>query len=39
MTQTEMILSHLRECGSISPKEAMDDYGIMRPGAETRPNR
>ena len=33
MSQTEMILNHLRECGSISPKEAMDDYGIMRLGA------
>lgn len=30
MTQCERILNHLREHGSISAREAMLDYGIMR---------
>lgn len=33
MTQTEMILGHLKEHGSITPLEAIRDYGIMRLGA------
>ena len=33
MTQTEMILNHLRQRGSITPLEAQEDYGIMRLGA------
>lgn len=30
MTQTERILRHLTEYGSITSMEAMADYGIMR---------
>lgn len=30
MTQTEKILRHLREHGSITPLDAMQEYGIMR---------
>lgn len=30
MTQTEKILRHLRDRGSITAIEAMEDYGIMR---------
>ncbi len=30
MTQTEMILNHLREHGSITALEAQQKYGIMR---------
>ena len=30
MTQTERILRHMEACGSITPLEAMEDYGIMR---------
>lgn len=30
MTQTEKILRHLEEHGSITPLEAMKEYGIMR---------
>ena len=33
MTQKERIKQHLESHGSITPKEAMDDYGIMRLGA------
>ena len=29
-TQTELILNHLRKYGSISPLEAMAEYGCMR---------
>lgn len=32
-TQNEMILSHLRAFGSITPQEAMKEYGCMRLGA------
>ena len=30
MTQSERIIRHLRDCGSISSMEAMQEYGIMR---------
>lgn len=30
MTQTEKILRHLKEYGTITPMEAMQEYGIMR---------
>jgi hypothetical protein len=30
LTQTEKILRHLRDRGSITALEAMEDYGIMR---------
>jgi hypothetical protein len=30
MTQSEKILRHLEEYGTITPMEAMQDYGIMR---------
>lgn len=30
MTQQEMILYHIKQYGSISPLEAMKQYGIMR---------
>lgn len=33
MTQTDMILMHLREHGSITPLDAMQEYGCMRLGA------
>ena len=33
MTQNEMILTHLRDFGSITPVEAMKEYGCMRLGA------
>lgn len=33
LTQCNLILSHLREHGSITPLEAMREYGIMRLGA------
>lgn len=33
MTQTEKILRHLKKFGSITPLEAMEEYGIMRLGA------
>lgn len=33
MTQTERILNHLRECGSITPLDALKEYGCMRLGA------
>ena len=33
MTQCEMVLNHLRTKGSISPREAEEEYGIMRLGA------
>ena len=33
MTQTEKVLRHLEEFGSITPLEALDQYGIMRLGA------
>lgn len=33
MTQTEKILRHLEQFGSITPLEALEEYGIMRLGA------
>ena len=30
MTQNERIIRHLRDYGSITPLEAMQEYGIMR---------
>lgn len=33
MTQCQMILGHLERHGQITPKEALDQYGIMRLGA------
>lgn len=33
MTQSEMILTHLQRHGSITPQEAMREYGCMRLGA------
>lgn len=30
MTQCEMILKHMEECGTITSWEAMQEYGIMR---------
>lgn len=30
MTQTERVIRHLRDYGSITSAEAMQDYGIMR---------
>lgn len=30
MTQHELILKHLDECGSISPFEAFSEYGITK---------
>lgn len=33
MTQNERILNHLRECGSITPLDALKEYGCMRLGA------
>lgn len=30
MRQTEMVLRHIKDYGSISPVEAMSEYGIMR---------
>ncbi len=33
MTQTEQVLRHLQDYGSITPVEAMSEYGIMRLGA------
>ncbi len=33
MTQTDMILRHLRDFGSITPVEALREYGCMRLGA------
>ena len=30
MTQCEMILRHMEDCGSITSLEAMQEYGIMR---------
>lgn len=33
MTQNEMVLQHLKAYGSITPKEAMDLYAVMRLGA------
>ena len=33
MTQKEKVLRHIREYGSITPLEAMREYGIMRLGA------
>lgn len=30
MTQNEMIMQHLRDRGSITALEAMNEYGIMR---------
>lgn len=33
LTQTGKVLRHLRDYGSITPMDAMSDYGIMRLGA------
>lgn len=33
MTQSERILRHLRDYGSITPVEALQEYGCMRLGA------
>lgn len=33
MSQNLMVLHHMETEGSITPKEAMDEYGIMRLGA------
>ena len=33
MTQKEIVLQHLKLYGSITPKDAMNIYGIMRLGA------
>lgn len=33
MTQTERILNHLRRCGSITPLDALREFGCMRLGA------
>lgn len=33
MTQNEMVLAYMRDNGSITPKEAMDELGCMRLGA------
>ncbi len=33
MTQTDRVLRHLQDYGSITPVEAMAEYGIMRLGA------
>ena len=33
MTQTEHILRHLKDNGSITPLEALQEYGCMRLGA------
>lgn len=33
MNQNRMILQHLERAGSITPMEAMQEYGIMRLGA------
>lgn len=33
MTQTDRILRHLREHGSITPLEALREFGCMRLGA------
>lgn len=33
MTQAERIMDYLREHGSINPKQAMEELGIMRLGA------
>lgn len=33
MTQSQRILRHLQDFGSITPVEALHDYGIMRLGA------
>ena len=30
MSQKEMILSHMREAGSITPGVAMEEYGVFR---------
>lgn len=33
MTQNQQILNHLAKYGSITPKQALERYGIMRLGA------
>jgi hypothetical protein len=33
MTQAERILRHLKDFGTITPVEALRDYGVMRLGA------
>ena len=33
MTHSDLIISHLRTFGSITPREALDLYGCMRLGA------
>ena len=36
MTQTERVIKHLKEHGSITPLEAIKEYGITRLGARIR---
>lgn len=33
MNQTDMILNHLMKYGSITPREALEEYSVMRLGA------
>lgn len=33
MNQTQQILDHMKRCGSITPLEALREYGCMRLGA------
>ena len=33
MTQSDMVLRHMKIYGSITPREALDQYAIMRLGA------
>lgn len=33
MTQAAKVLRHMRDYGSITPQDALSDYGIMRLGA------
>lgn len=33
MSQCDMIMQHLKDHGTITPREALADYGIMRLGA------
>ena len=30
MTQAEMVLNHLQECGTITPVTAFAEYGVLR---------
>ena len=36
MTQCECILRHLEECGSITPIEAITQYGVLRLASRIR---